>query len=102
MLECYIELLIGCFISFKFYEIRKKWNYWDKFAAVMHYVGIFFVIAFFLFVCWFVFVKVVPLNLKKDLERKDAHMDVIHEADVKLKENQRRNNNIGLNRSKTL
>ena len=52
------------------FEIRKYWNNWDIAAVVAHFVGIAVVIWFFFFVWWFVLIKVVPLNMKKEVEMK--------------------------------
>ena len=65
MMEAYIELLIAAFISFKMFEIKSIWNSWDHFAVVVHFIGIAAIVAFFIFTCWFVFFRIVPLTRKK-------------------------------------
>ena len=77
MIEAYIEILIASIISFKMFEIREIWNYWDMFSVIVHFIGIAVVIGFFIFVCWFVVIKIKPLNLKKELELKESHKDKI-------------------------
>ena len=85
MIEAYIELLIASCIAFRMFEIREIWNNWDKFSVTVHFIGIVCVISFFLFVCWFVLIKVKPLNLKKLMERKASHKDKIDEARQAMK-----------------
>ena len=74
ILEAYIEVLLGSFISFKMFEIRKFWNNWDKFAEAVHFLGMAAAICFFILVMWFVFIKVVPLNLKNKMELKQLYL----------------------------
>ena len=65
MMEAYIELLLACFVAFKMFDIRPVWNNWDKFAVIVHFIGIALTVSFFLFVCYFVFVHVKPYAIKK-------------------------------------
>ena len=86
MMEIYIELLMGCCISFKMFEIRPRWNNWDRFAVAVHFAAIACVSSFFFFVCWFVFYKVKPLNMKKGMERRAAYKSAIDQASAQFKE----------------
>ena len=75
------------------FEIRKFWNNWDKFAVTAHFVGLTASIGFFFFVAWFVFIEVVPLNLKKEMELKDLYNEQIEATRNELVTNQRNNHN---------
>ena len=89
MIESYVQLLIGSFISFRMFEIRKVWNVWDMFSVACHFIGIVTVIGFFIFVCWFVIFKVSPLILKKKMERKQNYKESIEAARVNILSTQR-------------
>ena len=94
MMEAYIELVVVCTISFKMFEIRPIWNNWDKLAVGLHFVGCLFSASFFIFVCWFTLFKVRPLNIKKNLELKEKHSDVMMDAVKNFNDNQNKNKNI--------
>ena len=79
-MEAYVELLIAAYICFNGFEIWKAWNGWDWFSTGVHMTAIGVVIVFFFFVCWFVFVKVVPLNHLKNKERLEKYADKIQET----------------------
>ena len=91
LLEAYIEILLGSFISFKMLEIRKFWNNWDKFAEAVHFLGITAAIWFFILVMWFVFIKVVPLNLKNKMELKQLYREQIDATRGEVITTQRKN-----------
>ena len=67
-----MSLLIAAGISFKMFDIP-VWSNLDKLSVVAHCFGILSLVAFFIFVCWFVFFKVKPLNIKMKLETKRKH-----------------------------
>ena len=70
-LEAYIELIVSAVVAFKMYEFRDFWNNWDRFAIACHVTGIITTVSFFIFVCWFVYIKFKPFNRKmKLLKRK--------------------------------
>lgn len=79
-LETYIELLISAVVAFKMYEFRAVWNNWDKYAAICHVIGIVATIAFFIFICWFVFVKDKLFQRKLKLASRLRHKRVIKRA----------------------
>ena len=66
------------------------WNSWDWFAVIVHKIGIVTVIAFYIFVCWFVLAKVKPLNLKLDQERREIHEHALLAAGHQFQKNQRK------------
>ena len=74
------------------FEIRTFWNNWDKFAVAVHFLGITAAILFFLFVTWFVLIKVVPLNLKKKMELKQQYKEEIETTRNNMISTQRNNN----------
>ena len=71
MMETYVELLIAAFIAFKMFEIQSIWNTADMVAVAVHFIFIGIIAYFFIFVCWFVCIKVKPLNRMKNKERKE-------------------------------
>ena len=91
VMEAYIELLIGTFISFKLFDIRSSWNNWDHAAVGGHFIGLITVIAFFIFTCWFVFYKIVPLADKMKAELDTRHKEQLAKAHAEFKQNQYKN-----------
>ena len=82
MMETYIELLIANFIAFNMFDIQELWNIPDKIAVAVHYGFIAVCSLFFIFVCWFVFKGVVPLNRIKSAERRrDLHDKMIERVE---------------------
>ena len=73
---------------YNFYEV---WNKWDKFAALSHLIGMFAVIAFFIFIFWFVCVKERLYQRRKKLSKKIRHKKQIKRAQSAVQEAQRKN-----------
>ena len=76
-IEAYIELTVSCIIAFDMFKIQKVWNYWDKFSVAVHFLGIASVVGFYIYIWWFTFYKIKPYLLKKKMERKHEHNNVI-------------------------
>ena len=76
------------------FDIQKFWNNWDKFAVAAHFIGMAVAICFFLFVIWFMFIKIKPLNMKKEMERKQFFNEEVEEIRSEQFDTQQRNNSL--------
>ena len=78
--EAYIELLISIKMGFEMWKIKEFWNDWDKFAVAAHIIGIIVTAIFTIFVIWFVTIRVRPLTIKHQIEKKDQFDEKIQQA----------------------